>query len=579
VREVTAQSEVQVTWGVGIPMRDGVCLNANLYLPGPYFPGPHEASAPAIFSLTPYVAQVNHDRGMYFARHGYPFLAVDVRGRGGSPGTFRPSASEAQDGHDVVEWLATQPYCNGQVAMCGGSYVGYTQWATAASRPTHLATIVPVAAPFRGGDSPMRNNTFPTYAIRWLTLVAGRSSQDKVFADRSFWSDQYRRWFESGKSFRTLDAVAGHSSAVFQEWISHPERGPYWDQFNPTPQQYAGITIPVLTITGMYDSDQLGALMHYREHLSHSSSGAPARHFLIIGPWDHAGTRTPKRTFGGIEAGPASLVDLQELHLQWYAWTMQSGPRPHFLKNNVMYYVLGADRWRHAESLEAITERVVAFYLQSSVCPTDVFHSGLLATAPKACEPDRYVYDPRDVSLAKLECEVDPDNLADDRMTYAAAGKHLIYHTDPFDRDIEFIGFVRLSVWLSIDRPDTDFQATLYEVRADGTAIRLTSDCMRARYRESFREQKLIATEEPLRYDFRHFTFISCRVRRGHRLRLVFGPINSVYMQKNYNSGGNVADESMLDARTVTVRLFHDDAHPSAIYIPFGREERGAADA
>ena len=60
---------------------------------------------------------------------------------------------EAKDGHDVVEWLARQPWCNGQVAMWGGSYAGYDQWATAKEFPPHLVTIVPTAAYFPGADS------------------------------------------------------------------------------------------------------------------------------------------------------------------------------------------------------------------------------------------------------------------------------------------------------------------------------------------------------------------------------------------------------------------------------------------
>src|ERR1043165_4152086 len=116
------QADVQMQWGVKIPLRDGVRLNATLYLPKN-----HQKRAPVIFTLTPYIGQTYHDRGLYFAAHGYPFLTVDVRGRGNSEGVFKPLIQEARDGHDVVEWLAKQPYCNGKVTMWGGSYAGYDQ--------------------------------------------------------------------------------------------------------------------------------------------------------------------------------------------------------------------------------------------------------------------------------------------------------------------------------------------------------------------------------------------------------------------------------------------------------------------
>jgi putative CocE/NonD family hydrolase len=99
---------VQFQWGVKIPMRDGVKLNATLYRPLD-----QKDPVPCVFTLTPYISQSYHDRGMYFAGHGYVFATVDVSGRGNAEGEFTPLLQEAKYGHDVVEWLGMQPYCNG----------------------------------------------------------------------------------------------------------------------------------------------------------------------------------------------------------------------------------------------------------------------------------------------------------------------------------------------------------------------------------------------------------------------------------------------------------------------------------
>ncbi len=107
-------------------------------------------------------------------------------------------------------------------------------------------------------------------------------------------------------------------------------------------------------------------------------------------------------------------------------------------------------------------------------------------------------------------------------------------------------------------------------IRDDGSAILLTSDALRARYRQSAHAPKLIRTKAPLRYDFEHFTFVSQEVKRGSRLRLVIGPFNSINREKNYNSGGVVQTESMADAHPVTVTLYHDREHPSTLYVPLG---------
>lgn len=556
-----------------IPLRDGIHLSAVLYLPEIC-----SKSRPAIFAMTPYVAQSHHERGSYFASHGHPFLIVDVRGRGNSEGTFHP-LNDATDGYDVVEWLASQHYCNGKVAMWGGSYLGYCQWAVAGQRPPHLETIIPVAAAAYGVDFPLRKNVFLSYVPRWLTHVAGRTSQEAISGDWPFWLKKFQHWFETGSAFERLDALLGHPSPMFQEWISHPHRDEYWDSYNPSPDEYSKLVLPILSITGSYDADQPGALEHYRQHVSLASPEARAKHYLIIGPWDHAGCGVPRLEFSGLKAGPASLVDLRELQRQWYAWTMQGAPKPDFLRKNVAYYVMQADLWRYANSLDEVTDRFESFHLHSMENPVDVFRSGtLLASAPAAAGPDHYVYDPKDVSIAQLEGQVDPTNMTDQRLTHAMLGKQLVYHTKPFDADVEISGFFGLTLWLAIDQPDTDIRAVLYEIASDGAAVQLTADWVRARYREGERKARLIDTTDPLRYDFEQFTFISRRVVRGSRLRLVVGPMHSIHWQKNYNTGRCVSRESIQDSREVTVRLFHDTARPSALRVPIGRTQADEKD-
>lgn len=560
-------AQVALRWGVKIPMRDGVQLQATVYTPVN-----QAAAAPCIFTLTPYIAQSYHDRGVYFAAHGFPFLTVDVRGRGNSEGQFRPLIQEAEDGYDVVEWLAKQPYCNGKVAMWGGSYAGYDQWAAASQMPPHLATIVPAAAPYVGVDFPFRNNIFYTYDVQWLALVNGHAAQVNLFGDDRFWKSYFRHWLETGAAFDSLgDSVLGETAAIFKEWVAHPYPDAYWDRFKPTSEQYSRISLPILTITGSYDDDQPGALKHYREFMQHASPEAKARHYLIIGPWDHAGTRTPSAEVGGLTFGSASLLDLPKLHVEWYAWTMQGGPKPAFLQKPVAYYVMQADRWRYADSLEAVTAQQRPYYLESRTNATDVLGSGSLQLTAANGAPDHFTHDPRDTQLARVEYDSDPQSLTDQRLIYAQRGQQLIYHTAPFDRDTEVSGFFKLAAWIAIDAPDTDLGVRVYEVTADGGSILLSTDLMRARYRDSLREPQPVRTKGPLRYDFDHFTFVSRLIRKNSRLRLVMAPLDSIYNEKNYNSGGVVATETVQAARPVTVTLYHDRAHESALFVPVGQ--------
>jgi putative CocE/NonD family hydrolase len=419
---------VEVLWGAKIPTRDSVRLNATIYRPAGAGP------LPVVFTFTPYLGDSYHARATYFAKHGYVYALVDVRGRGNSAGGFEPMVNEGRDGYDVVEWLARQPWSNGKVAMWGGSYAGFDQWATAKELPPPLATIVPAAAAHPGVDFPSYQNIFYPYILQWLTLTSGTTPNNNLFADSTIWIGRFQELYRHHLPFVALDSVAGNTSTVFQRWLEHPTPDAYWDAMVPTAAQYAKITLPILSITGYYDGDQRGALAFYREHLQAAPADARLRHYLIIGPWDHAGTRTPAREVGGVTFGEKSLLDLNDLHRQWYDWTMKGGPKPEFLAQRVAYYMPGdgAENWRHADSLDAIPAAPRAYYLGSlDGHAGDVFASGVLGdSAPRGrSAPDRWTYDPLDIRPAELDREQVTNTVTDQRYALNLYGAGAVYHS------------------------------------------------------------------------------------------------------------------------------------------------------
>jgi putative CocE/NonD family hydrolase len=558
---------IEMCWGVKIPMRDGVTLNATVFLPK------NSGPVPVVFTLTPYIADSYEARATYFASHGYVFALVDVRGRGNSGGAFAPFIQEAKDGYDIVEWFAKQPWCDGKVAMWGGSYAGYDQWVTAREFPPHLSTIVPVASPYASIDFPMYRNIFYPYDMQWLTFTAGVTGNAQLFGDSKFWGDKWREMFRRHLPFASLDTLVGNPSPVFHEWLSHPHADAYWDTYNPTEEQYRRLSLPILTITGSYDADQAGALEHYRRHQDFGSRDATAQHYLIIGPWDHAGTRTPAKEIGGLTFGDAALLDLNALHRDWYDWRMKEGKRPEFLKNRVAYYVMGKDQWKYASSLDSVsTSRRTLFLSASGGGANDVFHSGSLVEVPaNSTPPDGFTYDPLDMRPLAIDTVDAKESLKDQRFELDLHDNGLIYHTAPLTESIEVSGFVRVILYLSMDVPDTDLGVTLYEVLPDGSAIQLTSDSMRARFRDSLREEKLVTPGDINRYTFSGCTWFSRQIARGSRLRLVVSCINAPGSQKNYNSGGVVELESAKNARTAHVKLYHDKEHQSLVQLPVVR--------
>lgn len=561
--EGSKQAGIVFTWGVKIPMRDGIQLNATLYRPKDSQP------TPAIFTLTPYISDSYHPRAWYFARNGYAFLLVDNRGRGNSGGVFQPCIDDQRDSYEIVEWLAQQPWCDGQVAMWGGSYAGFNQWMAAKAFPPHLKTIVPAAAAHAGVDFPIIKNIYYAYEMQWQTLVSGLTGNSNLFEEWDFWIEKFLQIYLEHRPYKELDQIVGNPSSTFQTWIEHPEQDEYWDSLSLSPEDYDRLDMPILTITGHYDDDQFGAMHYYHQHMQ-SKSPARVQHYLVIGPWDHGGTRTPSKEFGGLEFGDASLVDMNELHKAWYDWRLKNGPKPKFLRKLVAYYVMGAEEWKYADSLAETSNSTLHLYLNSTAgMANDVFHSGYLQeNRPERSLPDSYVYDPLDTRPAELEDEHVENYLTDQRYHLNLFGNGLVYHSQPFEHDVEITGYARLTAWIALDVPDTDFQLTLSEVLPDGRHIELSYDFMRARYRRSLRQAETVTPGEINRYEFRFINFFSRRIARGSRLRLLIRSPNTIYLQKNYNSGGVVSGESASDARTAHITLYHDAEHPSCLELP-----------
>jgi uncharacterized protein len=569
-------TDYDTRWGVKIPMRDKVELNATLYFPKT--PDGSVPKTPVIFTLTPYISDSYHPRAAYFASHGYVFALVDVRGRGNSAGEFEPFAQEPHDGRDVVEWLAQQPFCDGKVAMWGGSYAGFDQWATAKELPPHLATIVPAAAAHPPLDYPSLDNVGEMYDMQWFTFTSGKAGQASLFGDSKFWRTKFLDAYKKHIAFKTFDSFVGNPSVNFQRILKHPTADAYYDAMVPTVDQFKKLTLPILTITGQYDGDELGAMTFYRDHIANAAPEVRAKHFLIIGPWDHAGTRTPTDDVEGVKFGKDSLLDLNDLHRQWYDWTMKNGAKPAFLKNQVAYYVIAAGNngangeWKYADNYAALIANPKTFYFDSKNGDANgVFRTGILIETKPANGADKFVYDPLDTSRGEEVEGIEPNEKTaglDQKLPLSVGNDGLVYHTEALQEERPVVGCPSVTLWVSIDTPDVDLEADLYEIQPDGTSIALWSDIRRLRYRESLREAKLVKPGEIVKCDFNPGLFVARNLMKGSRLRLVVTAVNSIFWQKNYCAGGVVADETGKDARTCHVQVYHDTQHASAIDLP-----------
>ena len=565
VTGITAQnSKIDFVFDQKIPMRDGIELSANVWKPADTL-----APLPAVLTLTPYISDEGHERGPFFADHGYAYVHADCRGRGNSGGTFYPLEQDGPDCAEVIDWISKQPWCDGRVVMRGGSYRGMVQWQALQHNPKALKTIVPTAAACPGIDFPKQDNIFSSYTARWLGYVSGVTKNSDLFSASPFWSETYYRMYEEHAPFIELARMAGIPENIFVRWVSHPAYDEFWQGMSPSPEDYRNFDVPILTITGYFDGDQPGAMHFYQQHMKYGNEAAKKSHYLVIGPYSHGGTRHPAADLNGLTFGDNSVLNMDQLHIEWYDWILKGKEKPDFLKKRIQYYVMNRNTWVHVDDLDELSDATMTWYLSSEKgTANDPFHSGSLRLDPPAGDqlPDRFVYDP--LHLIDRPTYVSLKNSRYTDQTEAFSGPLLIYHSPPIEEPVEIAGYIKFMAYIELDVNDTDLSVSLYEIKPDGSSVYLGQDKMRARYRQSRTRETLVRPGEINLYEFNEFYLFVRMLDRGSRLRLIVRCVNSPDHEKNYNSGGIVAEETGKDARKATIKLYHDDAYPSRLELP-----------
>ncbi len=563
-----------------IPVRDGTELEAWITKPSNL-----AVRVPTILTLTQYdIDGGRHgDEAGYYARRGYAFVQAYVRGRGRSGGDKSDNLGTGvgRDGYDLVEWIAAQPWSDGRVVMFGGSFVGMTQWRTATQIPPHLAAIAPYVPIYPGWDVPNTNGIPQAWTAVIIGYVAGRSLNSGFFRNRGYWQGKMLEHYAAYRPFNELsDAIGiapddwsmqdeqGKRMPFMQMWLAHVGDAAFNLAAEPKPEDYARMKFPVLTVTGYYDDDQPGSLRYYRGHTAHAPAEAVARHYLVIGPWDHGGSQEPSGVIGGVAIAQAAVIDMPKLHADWYDFVLDRGPRPALLRDRVAYFMLGADQWRYANTLEAASSgKELTFFLEDAAgTPRDVFHSGQLAAKPRTAEPPAIVVsDPHELPELDVAGYAAKEDLSSQFRAFQK--RAITFHSEPFAHDTEVAGQMRLTLVCAADAPDFDLWTQVLMVLADGSTVRLGEDIRRARFRNDQFKEELLRPGEPVEIPF-EFNWLARRIPAGARLRLTIAPLNSPNYQKNFNSGGRIGFENVNSSRIATIKIFHDARRGSRLMLP-----------
>jgi putative CocE/NonD family hydrolase len=266
---------VDVRRDVRIPVRDGLELSANLWLPIGTGPGDR---FPAILEMIPYRKDdwrwaSDEARGQWLAARGFAFCRLDIRGTGSSPGIARGeyTVEETRDGYDAVEWLAGQPWSNGNVGMWGISWGGFAAIQVALLRPPHLRAIVPVYASddrytddvhYIGGC--VTASELSQYAV---SMVGSNALPARPAYRGDAWEAEWRERLEQ-------------TPVWLFEWLRQQLDGPFWRQGSLAPD-WEALVVPMFLIGGWMDSYVDAALRMWRQCLN-----APRK--ALIGNWVHA---------------------------------------------------------------------------------------------------------------------------------------------------------------------------------------------------------------------------------------------------------------------------------------------------
>jgi uncharacterized protein len=302
-----------------VPLRDGTVTRAEAWVPdGP--PGP------AILVRTPYLKETDMPSPVADARlatdRGYRVVIQDVRGRGSSEGQFEPFVNEEADGADSVGWVAEQDWCDGRVVMAGMSYVGATQWLTAAAAPPALAAIAPTLSSDDYAEGWSYRGDVPE-----LGLLATWNAIDLAPLDEHWYDDPLRAGDE-------LDRLVG-TAPWLADWLRAGVDSDYWSS-RSVAHRRDELTVPALVIGGWYDVFCDASIRSF----------ARSRHDddrLIVGPWGHDAqlSHLVGDANVGIE-GSGVVAELFGTIVDFYDAVLAGEPPGH---PRVRVYVLGAHRW------------------------------------------------------------------------------------------------------------------------------------------------------------------------------------------------------------------------------------------
>jgi predicted acyl esterase len=499
---------------VAAAMRDGVTLLADVHRPAE--PGRY----PALIAASPYPRQIQ-DLGApmgfieagasdFFVPRGYVHVIANLRGTGGSGGTFGFfDAQERRDMHDLVEWAATQPWCDGNVGMVGISYFAMTQLEAAVERPPHLKAIFPVAVTADLYEAAIHHGLFSSsFVTPFLAMVGMTSKLSDAFL-RGRLIEAARAVLHLSALHRKFAAMNGEASITALKLLMKLQHDPHpWDDFWRT------IAVERPLRDAWWEERNLLPLLNRIEvpvYLGCDWQNVPL-HLPSTFPAFNALTNS-KHVRVAMLGDYGLTWPWESLHVEALAWF------DHWLKGSdtgilegsrIRYMVPGAEGFREADTwpIPETAYRAFALCADGGLAENEgAAGTRAMMTLGTGLNRDH-------------ASETDPPAI----LTWTSA---------PLDRDLDMIGPIELVLDATATAGDTAFIAVLQEVDPSDKATDVTAGYLRASLRDvdeaasrpgapvlPCRTFQAVPIGQLVRYRI-PLVDNACRFKAGHRIRLV----------------------------------------------------------
>lgn len=490
-------SDYSVRRDVPVPMRDGVVLLADHYVPRTPTP------AGTLLLRCPYGrgAPLSWLYARVYAQHGYHVVFQSLRGTFGSGGEFEPAGREVEDGADTVAWLRREPWFTGTFATLGQSYLGYTQWALLADPPAELVTAVITVGPHDTKSLVSRNGGLALNNVLWWFYQVGHQEEGGAARRmlRQFISERAVRTATNrlplGRSGR--DLLGATAAPWFESALEHSAAS---DDFWRRPAIEAApdrTNIPVLLIGGWQDLFLSQTLDQYRRVKENGAH--PALH---VGPWTHLEM-----------LGKATGIVVRET-LPWLAKHLAGTGTTD--RSPVRIFVTGGPGWRDLPDWPPASDTHL-LYLNPVGRLADQSPS---ADAP----PARFTYDPADPTptIGGPFMSVNQAGYQDDS-ALSARDDVVSFTTTPLTQDCEVIGEPEVALEHAADNPNADVFVRLSEVDPQGRSQNVSEGFLRRANQHATVRITLDA--------------IAHRFRAGNRIRLMIAGGSHPHYARNLGTG------------------------------------------